>query len=106
MSISQRDFNRQCVGFVSTCRKLDGHWTLLKQESKQISEITPCNVHAKDLDKMKLMLTKNELRLAQPNNQVYTYEYNVIYSDSYEVPVMYFSASRQGKFEIRYLFEC
>lgn len=99
MCISQRDFNRQCLRFVSNCRQLDSNWTLLKQESKQISEIIPCNDGPNDLDKMKLMLAKNELRLIQPYNQVYTYEYNVIHSESYEVPVMYFSASRQGKFE-------
>lgn len=97
MCISQKDFNRQCLEFVTLCHKLDDQWKLFKEESTRISEITPCNVKANELDDTRLMLVKSEYKLMQNNNQVYTYEYNVIHSDSYEVPVMYFSISKQGK---------
>lgn len=95
MCISRKDFNRQCLRFVTLCRELDDQWNLLKEESRQISEIVPYHVKENELDDTRLMLVRSEYKLMQTNGQVYTYEYNVIHSDSYEVPVMYFSISKQ-----------
>lgn len=97
MSISHEDFNQQCLKFVSECRQIDYLWTLLNEDSSQVDEIMPNNVDVTELANMRLMLVRNELKPVNPGNQVWMYEYNVIYSDSYEVPVMYFSTSRQGK---------
>lgn len=73
MSITQVELKHQS-------RRLAGalpDWTLLELKDKNVE----------------FMLTKNEFRTIR--GKVYGLEYTVLYSDSYEVPVMYFTAFGQ-----------
>lgn len=73
MSIRIDEFNKQCYKFVSKFQE----WTI-----KTYSD--------------KFMLVKNDIRLVPDKSHVLTWEYHVIYSESYEVPVIYFCASNQS----------
>lgn len=73
MSISSDQFKVQCQKFVEFCTD----WSL----NEHVDKNTP------------YILSKNEFR--KIGNNVYGFEYNVIYSESYEVPVMYFSVHKQ-----------
>lgn len=96
MSISRGNFNRQCLEFIDKVRELDEYheWTVNRVEEAGIEQLD--NV-LRDLDSANLMLMKTHIKLSPPHNLVQTHEYSVVYSESYEVPVMYFSASYQGE---------
>lgn len=98
MSISQTEFNKQCINFVLRCKELSNEsWSLSSVSSGQVKNLTGADDLMLDNNLLdaRLLLSRVDLKLVSPNNQLRAYEYNVIYSDSYEVPVMYFSASNQ-----------
>lgn len=73
MSISSQELKVQCRKLV----EFSTDWSFCEFTDKNTQYI----------------LSKNEFR--KIGNNVYGFEYNVIYSESYEVPVMYFSVHRQ-----------
>lgn len=89
MSISKDEFEVQCSKFTARCKELGDTWRLLGEYHGSIREIDALD--RADIDR--LILTKIELRVRF--GEVHSHEYNVVYSDSYQVPVMYFTISRQ-----------
>jgi hypothetical protein len=98
MALSESDFNRQCVQFLLRSREYaDGDWSLsVRQANGQILELRTDNLAEELPDGASLMLMKNEKRRLS-NDKIHSYEYSVVYSPSYEVPVMYFCVSDQSK---------
>lgn len=73
MSISSQELKSQCQKFV----EYSADWSFCEFYDKNTQYI----------------LSKNEFR--KIGNNVYGFEYTVIHSESYEVPVMYFSVHKQ-----------
>lgn len=93
MSITRDRFNLQCFEFIKICSEFGDTWRLQAKQNGSISDI---HASPKDDDSVRLMLTKVELRKVDGlSEKVHSHEYNVVYSDSFEVPVMYFSISEQ-----------
>lgn len=95
MTIPVDVFRIQCLEFVKRCRELGDDWSL--KENKENGDLRDVSAHD-ELDTSTLMLTKNELRKTPKGDKICSYEYTVIYSESYQVPVMYFCASDQSKY--------
>ena len=93
MAISQRDFNRQCVNFVKKCKPDDG-WRLMLRIDCRCEQVLTDSIDPNGNGE--LMLIKNEVKLLE-QAKVCTCEYTVVYSESYEVPVMYFNMNDQSK---------
>lgn len=100
MTLTKSEFNRQCLEFVLACRKCDEDWKLVKcgtggelRDFDHSASGSGC-----DLDRMQLMLAKRELKIKPQCNSLQSLEYNVIYSESYEVPVLYLDSSNQGEY--------
>lgn len=94
MSISRRNFNRQCLNFISKCKNLDEEWSVSKFHRGKLIEIDETNMNC--LDDEQLVLMKTHIEINDHTKDIQTYEYSVVYSESYEVPVMYFCSSNQG----------
>lgn len=90
MTISRQQFNQQCLDFVTKCRQFDEDWYLVSEEQVRLDILS----NHKDINRAQPMLLKNELKGI--GNNVRTHEYTVLYSDSFEVPVCYFSVSDQN----------
>lgn len=90
MSLTRELFKQQCDKFIEYCRNFGESWELQKGRDGQI-----CRTTTESMSSDPLMLTKKEFRLDEETTEVLTHEYNIIYSDSFEVPVMYFTISKQ-----------
>ena len=95
MSIPKSLFNKQCIDFVnkSCCHG----WNILARELNGPIRL-PVQDDLNLADDRDLMLVKDEIRYNDKTRQVLNYEYNVIYSEAYGTPVMYFNISDQSKF--------
>lgn len=101
MTTSRESFNRQCLEFISRWHQLTDGWHLLRVDSGGPNHMSI--VHHSNLDNLwdlELMLTKTEIKGSIDENRVWTREYTVVYSTGYEVPVMYFNISNQGKLKL------
>lgn len=98
MSISRRDFNQQCLDFARKCSQLDEGWFVAKVHQGKFIETE--NTSAESSDDDQLILMKTHVRFNSDTKDIQTHEYSIVYSESYEVPVMYFSASSQGELRL------
>ena len=100
MSISRQEFNQQSIKFYQSSIDLDDHWDLVALDSRNVPKtVNRQRPHVEDIT-AQLMLSKSDMKLveAEGDSRVATIEYTVIYNESYEVPVMYFSVSHTGWF--------
>lgn len=98
MTLSRADFNRQCIEFVRLCQEFADSWSLMKRAK----DSQPMRVPLREMEQLvesvdELVLTKTEQLKNSNNDEIYSYEYSVMFSESYEVPVMYFCVSDQGE---------
>lgn len=107
MTISKRDFNEQCVEFVRQCQKYSDTWTISQKSGLgQLVEVPEEGLDQIVGSDCELLLIKTEQRRTAERGQVLAYEFSVMFSDSYEVPVMYFCVSDQGKSNQPFLARC
>lgn len=98
MTLSREEFNRQCVKLYIQCQELADIWNISKKlPNSQIVELSDHELDQVDHVHDNLILGKIEQRVAINKSRVETHEFSVIYSESYEVPVMYFRRSDQSK---------
>lgn len=99
MTLTKRLFKQQCVNYISKWRQFDEDWKLISQSCGKIEELD-CSALKNDIiddENLELLLSKNEVKKdTRLSDKIHTFEYNVAYSESYEVPVMYFWVSYQG----------
>lgn len=95
----QLEFNQLCLDFVERCQDLSDDWYLLRVVSGKQEKLSIESARLDDLSNQQLILTRTEIRNVPQKKQLWSYEYSVTYSDSYEVPVMYFTVSHQSKFD-------
>ena len=97
MSIERREFNKQCVDFVTKCRNLGDPWLLFSGECGRMRVVEMESSSEDELIDSTLMLSKCQTVASSSPEDVQVHEYSVVYSESYAVPVMYFCVSNQGK---------
>lgn len=99
MTISQEIFNQQCLEFVRRCQEYSDTWFLSKREpGGQLEELSAKELSQSLTVRDEIVLMKNEQRKLPSGLRFGTYEYTVVYSESYEVPVMYFCVSDQSEY--------
>lgn len=98
MSISRRDFNQQCLDFARKCSQLNDGWFVAKFHREKFIELDNTSLECSDDDQ--LILMKTHIRFNSETRDIQTHEYSIVFSESYEVPVMYFSASNQGELKL------
>jgi len=80
--------------------KIAEEWQLLRFENRLCREISiEMESNSATLGEDQIMLRKCETTHCQKSDQLCSREFTIIYSDSYEVPVMYFSMNDQSKFD-------
>lgn len=95
MTISRADLNEQFAKFVTACSEFGEEWNLYTvTEHNDLKRAALQDVVEKNLDS--LVLARKDFK-ASPDRQLITWDYHVLYSESYEVPVMYFNASYSSK---------
>lgn len=93
MTLARHDFNSQCTDLIKRSRSIQDHdWKLLKFSGGVVRE---CGDGFTDIVGTVLFLSKRVLYRQGPD--IMTDEYNVIYSESYEVPVLYFKSNDKGE---------
>lgn len=96
MSISELDFNVQCHNFVRKCNEFGDCWSLYLSTGGRLRELNFGNMEAVGHQTDgKLMLRKTQV--IPVVDTIHTNDFTVIYSESYEVPVLYFCISDRGK---------
>lgn len=98
MSITRSRFNRQCLEFANACRICDEDWKVYQVKCGKLSTFNRLNENLCNIDDIQLVLTKTYVKKSDISNKLQAFEYHVIYSESFEVPVMYLDANNQGKF--------
>lgn len=98
MSISRQDFNRQCLDFVNRCKQINEEWTVSRFHQGKFMDIEGTTMGC--IGDEQLVLMKTHIIANDETKDIQTYEYNIIYSESYEVPVMYFCSSNQGELSL------
>ena len=103
MTISHELFHQQCIEFVRRCQEYSDTWSLSKRipGASQLQKLSTDELSQTDNNPTfhgDIVLIKNEQRKLPKSFRVGTYEYTVVYSESYEVPVMYFSVSDQSEY--------
>lgn len=93
MSISEEDFNLQCIEFVKKCNRSDNNWCLFDCTGGHLQEINIQDVISDEIKEKKLML--RSIAIYSVDGSLQSKEYTVIYSPSYEVPVLYYCISDQ-----------
>jgi hypothetical protein len=99
MTLTEDDFKKQCIQFVSRSKQYadEGWYLSAKLDNGRLIKLCLDNLDSSIINSEgKLMLMKDEKRRSDKSETILNYEYNVIYSDSYEVPVMYFCVSDQN----------
>lgn len=91
MSITRKQYNLQCTKFITDCKDIGENWSLQGEKNETIRD-----VNSVIDNNVRLMLSKQILRKQDGSDEILSHEYNVIYSDSFEVPVMYFTISEQN----------
>jgi ubiquitin-like-conjugating enzyme ATG10 len=99
MTLSEDTFNQQCIRFVRKSQEYaDEGWYLsgILHQGQPPKVLDLDDLSIDQSNQWKLLLMKEERRKCANDDLICSYEYSVLYSESYEVPVMYFSASDQN----------
>lgn len=97
MSITRQEFNSQAIAFIKRCREVADDWSLIDVSDGKLFQLAADELQPDRGPQGQLMLTKNRLSRYKLD-QIRNYEYSVVYSESYEVPVMYFSVNDRGRY--------
>lgn len=99
MTLSEEAFNRQCIEFFRRSEQYSDGWTLSTKDpnAPQLRTLQSDQLDLAQVGDAKLILMKNEQKKCRITEAILNYEYHVLYSESYEVPVMYFCVSHQSK---------
>lgn len=91
MTLSIDEFRSQCHKFMNLNKATDGRWLLQTLNGRILQDVIEHDPTSLD----NIMLYKREYRVEE--EKVISYEYSVTYSDSYEVPIMYFCINDQSE---------
>lgn len=91
MSLTKSQFYQQCFKFLAISNDICDQWQLVDKDYRPKLALPAQDV---DIEKLQLMLVKNEQKVVQ--DKLLNYEYNVIFSESYGVPVFYLCISDQA----------
>lgn len=96
MTLARSEFNSQCIDLINRSNSVgDYDWTLLQCRGGLISEYNENLIDDTASSQHVLFLSRKLIH--KISSMIQNDEYNVIYSDSYEVPVLYFNSSDKGK---------
>ena len=98
VELARRSANLQNVGYIRRKDILMKYPTLKHSsathfEEKQVDDLTEIWIEPD--------LTQDDYAtLKTTNDECHIYDFQIVYSSSYQVPVMYFNARKQGTFEL------
>lgn len=97
MSLSRSEFNKQSLDLVHSLNLSGDEWKIFEMKGGKMREVDlKLAKESIEEERSQLMMSKVDCERSS-DNLVCQFEYSIVYSESYEVPVMYFNANLAGK---------